>query len=211
MDAWQFVGALQDLLVEARVHVGGLVEGDLPCEAVVSVRPSGTNSAGTPVRVNVPLGSWCVSDSASPRVLASRLEDQLRKEIDRQTTLLAAGKAVRHGTRTYDPKERHALSRGPRETSFNCQFYRKADVRAIGIDRANASVPCSRTCRRPSRNGRRCVLAIEPWRRLSGSAPTGYTTLRSRGKWQPISGGWSPPVPPPSLPLVGSASSWRRR
>jgi len=136
MDAWQFVGALQELLVEAGVHAGGLVEGDPPCEAVVSVRSSGTNSAGTPVRVNVPLGSWPVSDSASPRVLASRLEDQLRKEIDRQTTLLAAGKAVRHETRTHDAKERRALSRGPRETSFNCQFYRKADVRAIGIDRA---------------------------------------------------------------------------
>jgi aspartyl-tRNA(Asn)/glutamyl-tRNA(Gln) amidotransferase subunit B len=124
---------LRAVLVEIGVNAGNMEEGNLRCDANVSLRPAGSDTLGTPVEVK---------NLNSFRYLHRALEH----EIERQAAILDAGEAVRHETRLFDPASGRTVVMRSKEEAHDYRYFPEPDLpplrlEAGRVERLRASLP----------------------------------------------------------------------
>ncbi len=123
MEAVACFRQLRALVVWLDLCTGKLYQGAMRCDANVSLRPRGHERFGTPVELKN-LNSFKFLDKA------------LRSEIDRQSSLLSAGKEVRQETRCFDlaTNTTHPMRR--KEQPKDYRYFRDPDLPPIPISTA---------------------------------------------------------------------------
>jgi aspartyl-tRNA(Asn)/glutamyl-tRNA(Gln) amidotransferase subunit B len=121
------------VLVEIGGNAGNMEEGNLRCDANVSLRPAGGDTLGTPVEVK---------NLNSFRFLQRALEH----EIERQTALVESGEGVRHETRLYDVGRGRTIVMRSKEEAHDYRYFPEQDlpplrVEAARVERLRAALP----------------------------------------------------------------------
>ena len=132
-DAAAFFEHLRAVLVEIGVNAGNMEEGNLRCDANVSLRRAGDARLGTPVEVK---------NLNSFRYLQRALEH----EIDRQAGVLDAGGAVRHETRLFDVPSGCTVTMRSKEEAHDYRYFPEPDLPPLllapeRIERLHAALP----------------------------------------------------------------------
>jgi len=122
-DAAAFFERLRGVLVELGVSAGNMEEGNLRCDANVSLRRPGSAALGTPVEVK---------NLNSFRYLQRALEH----ELVRQSALLDAGDAVRHETRLFDAGSGRTFPMRSKEEAHDYRYFPEPDLPPLRIDAA---------------------------------------------------------------------------
>jgi aspartyl-tRNA(Asn)/glutamyl-tRNA(Gln) amidotransferase subunit B len=119
-DAAAFFERLRAVLVELGVNAGNMEEGNLRCDANVSLRPAGSEALGTPVEVK---------NLNSFRYLQRALEH----EIERQSALLEGGGAVLHETRLFDVAGGRTVAMRSKEEAHDYRYFPEPDLPPLRI------------------------------------------------------------------------------
>ncbi len=114
-EASAFFQRLRAVLVEIGVNGGNLEEGHLRCDANVSLRPSGSDTLGTPVEVKN-LNSF------------RYLERALEYEVGRQAAVLDAGGRVEHETRLWDVAGHRTVAMRSKESAHDYRYFPEPDL-----------------------------------------------------------------------------------
>jgi aspartyl-tRNA(Asn)/glutamyl-tRNA(Gln) amidotransferase subunit B len=120
-DAAAFFERLRAVLVELGVNAGNMEEGNLRCDANVSLRPAGAGTLGTPVEVK---------NLNSFRYLQRALEH----EVERQSALLDAGGIVRHETRLFDVAAGRTVVMRSKEEAHDYRYFPEPDLPPLRVD-----------------------------------------------------------------------------
>jgi aspartyl-tRNA(Asn)/glutamyl-tRNA(Gln) amidotransferase subunit B len=132
-DAAGFFERLRGVLVAIGVNDGNMEEGNLRCDANVSVRPVGETALGTKTEVK---------NLNSFRFLQRALDF----EISRQIGLLEAGDRVRHETRLWDVRAGETVVMRSKEEAHDYRYFPEPDLlpietTAARIEAARAAIP----------------------------------------------------------------------
>jgi aspartyl-tRNA(Asn)/glutamyl-tRNA(Gln) amidotransferase subunit B len=122
-DAAAFFERLRAVLVEIGVNAGNMEEGNLRCDANVSLRPAGDGRLGTPVEVK---------NLNSFRYLSRALDH----EIERQAAVLDAGDEVRHETRLFDVAAGRTVVMRSKEEAHDYRYFPEPDLPPLRVDAA---------------------------------------------------------------------------
>jgi aspartyl-tRNA(Asn)/glutamyl-tRNA(Gln) amidotransferase subunit B len=120
-EAAAFFEHLRALLVEIEVNAGNMEEGNLRCDANVSLRPAGGGRLGTPVEVK---------NLNSFRYLSRALDH----EVQRQGALLDAGAEVSHETRLYDVAAGRTVPMRSKEDAHDYRYFPEPDLPPLRVD-----------------------------------------------------------------------------
>jgi len=109
------------ILMYVGVNDGNLQEGNLRCDANVSVRPAGTTALGTRAEIK--------------NVNSFRfLEKAVEYEVHRQIELVKAGGKVVLETRGYDSGKNTTYSMRSKEEAHDYRYFPEPDLTAVNID-----------------------------------------------------------------------------
>jgi aspartyl-tRNA(Asn)/glutamyl-tRNA(Gln) amidotransferase subunit B len=122
-DAASFFERLRAVLVEIGVNAGNMEEGNLRCDANISLRQVGEGRLGTPVEVK---------NLNSFRYLSRALEH----EIERQAAVLDSGGEVRHETRLFDVAAGRTVAMRSKEEAHDYRYFPEPDLPPLRIDDA---------------------------------------------------------------------------
>ena len=122
-DAAEFFSRLRAILVSVGVNDGNMEEGSLRCDANVSVRPAGTDKLGVKTEVKN-LNSF------------RHVQRALEYEIDRQTALVRAGKAVEQETRLWDTGAGRTVTMRGKEEAHDYRYFPEPDLAPLELDLA---------------------------------------------------------------------------
>ncbi len=119
-DAAQFFERLRAVLVEIGVNAGNMEEGNLRCDANVSLRREGEERLGTPVEVK---------NLNSFRYLQRALEHEVR----RQAARLDAGDAIHHETRLFDVDSGRTVVMRSKEEAHDYRYFPEPDLPPLRV------------------------------------------------------------------------------
>jgi aspartyl-tRNA(Asn)/glutamyl-tRNA(Gln) amidotransferase subunit B len=120
-EAYDYVNFLRRTLQYIGVCDGNMEEGNLRCDANVSVRPAGTTALGTKAEVK---------NLNSFRFLQKALEF----EIARQSTLVARGERVVQETRLFDAAAGETRSMRSKEEAHDYRYFPEPDLPPVDLD-----------------------------------------------------------------------------
>ncbi len=119
--AASFFERLRDILVELGVNGGNLEEGQLRCDANVSLRRAGDTAMGVPVEVKN-LNSF------------RYVERALNHEVERQAAVLDGGGRVDRETRLFDVGAGRTVPMRSKELAHDYRYFSEPDLPPLGID-----------------------------------------------------------------------------
>jgi aspartyl-tRNA(Asn)/glutamyl-tRNA(Gln) amidotransferase subunit B len=119
--AASFFERLRDILVELGVNGGNLEEGQLRCDANVSLRRAGDAAMGVPVEVKN-LNSF------------RYVERALNHEVERQAAVLDGGGRVDRETRLFDVGAGRTVSMRSKELAHDYRYFPEPDLPTLAID-----------------------------------------------------------------------------
>lgn len=132
-EAVEYLRIVRETLVAVRVNDGNLEEGNLRCDANVSVRARGATALGPRTELK---------NINSFRFLKEAIEF----EVARQIELVQAGGTVQLQTRTFDPKRGETRAMRAKEDETDYRYFPDPDlppleVTAEFVDEVRASIP----------------------------------------------------------------------
>jgi aspartyl-tRNA(Asn)/glutamyl-tRNA(Gln) amidotransferase subunit B len=122
-DAAEFFERLRALLVAIGVNGGNMEEGNLRCDANVSVRPTGATALGTKTEVK---------NLNSFRFLQRALDFEIRRQIE----LLESGGHVRHETRLWDVAAGGTVVMRTKEEAHDYRYFPEPDLPPLQVSEA---------------------------------------------------------------------------
>ncbi len=132
-EAVVYLRALRDVLIYLEVCDGNMEEGNLRCDANVSVRPMGQEALGTKAEIKN-LNSFRF------------LERAIEHEIERQVARLGRGERVVQETRLWDPRQGTTIAMRSKEEAHDYRYFPEPDLVPVEasrewIDRIAAGLP----------------------------------------------------------------------
>lgn len=132
-DAVAYLRALREILMYLEVCDGNMEQGNLRCDANISLRPLGQAAFGTKVEVK---------NLNSFRFVQKALEH----EMGRQERLLQAGGRIVQDTRLYDPQRQATVSMRSKEEAHDYRYFPEPDLvpcagSADTVARASQALP----------------------------------------------------------------------
>jgi aspartyl-tRNA(Asn)/glutamyl-tRNA(Gln) amidotransferase subunit B len=122
-EAYDYVQCLRRTLQYIGVSDGNMEEGNLRCDANVSVRPRGSETLGVKVELK---------NLNSFRFLQRAIE----YEIDRQIAAIEAGQRITQETRLWNERESRTYSMRSKEEAHDYRYFPEPDLTPLVIDRA---------------------------------------------------------------------------
>lgn len=122
-EAAEFLKQFRAILQYLGVSQGNMEEGNLRCDANVSVRPGATSEYGVKTEVKN-MNSF------------RNVQRALEYEIQRQTTLLASGQPVVHETRLWDPEQGITLPMRGKEEAHDYRYFPEPDLVRLEVSSA---------------------------------------------------------------------------
>jgi len=114
-EAGEYMSTIHEILVHMGVCNGNLEQGQLRCDANVSLRPVGTNILGTRTEIKN-LNSF------------RNVERAINAEIQRQTLCLEKGESIVQETRSYDDASQTTSSLRGKEDAHDYRYFPEPDL-----------------------------------------------------------------------------------
>ncbi len=146
-EAADYLRALREILLFARVNDGNLEEGSFRCDANVSIRPRGRQALGTRVEIK--------------NINSFRfVERAITYEAARQEAVLASGGRVVHETRGWDEKSETTFAMRSKETALDYRYFPEPDLPPLVLPGALLADLGAHLPERPDRKRERYVGAL---------------------------------------------------
>lgn len=120
-EAYLYLGKLKQILMYLRICAGNMEEGNLRCDANVSVKPEGEKGFGTSTEVKN-MNSF------------KGVEKALEYEIQRQIRILESGGKIEHETLLWDEKKEKVFSMRAKEESHDYRYFPEPDLVRLVIN-----------------------------------------------------------------------------
>jgi len=122
-EASEAFNRIREILVAIGVNDGNMEEGSLRCDANVSVRPAGSETLGVKTEVKN-LNSF------------RHVQRALEFEIERHTSVLAAGGQLQQQTRLWDPNTGQTVLMRTKEEADDYRYFPEPDLAPLVVDEA---------------------------------------------------------------------------